>query len=111
LFRIGRVVAGDAGGVGEQMPQGDGVKFRWQLRDVTGDGILQVYFFLFHQLHDGSGGKLLGHGANLVESIRCRFLRGFLVAIPISLVIDRAAGVVERRDSPATGKNLTFCQW
>ena len=57
----------DAGGVGEEMPDGHLRPHGFSLGQVAGDGIIELETTLLRQPHDGGCGELLGERAHHID--------------------------------------------
>ncbi len=67
IFHSG--VALNAGGMGEQMLDGDGVSVRRVVGNKLGDVVLKAEFALFHQLQNGNSSELLGDGSDTEDVV------------------------------------------
>ena len=113
-FGVPGIVA-EAGGVGEQLAQGDRAARRAELRraigaealqhlrggeagQVGGNGAIERQPALFDQLHGGGGGDGLGHGGEPHHAVRRHRRLGGAVGGAEGALIEDAAGIAGEGD-------------
>ncbi len=102
---LGPQHVGQAGGVAEELVQGDRGLVGRRGREEAGDGVLHPQPSLLLQLEDGGGGELLRHRGDVEERVGRERLAARLVGEAVALVDeDRAAP----RDEHGAGESERF---